>query len=41
MDKIPLTVEQLTGSKVMTVAQVNDATGFAIAGGHATQVVKA
>lgn len=41
MDKIPLTVEALTGSKVMTVAQVNDATGFAIAGGHATQVVKA
>lgn len=41
MDKIPLTVEQLTGSKVMTVAQVNDTTGFAIAGGHATQVVKA
>ena len=41
MDKIPLTVEQLTGSKVMTVAQVNDETGFAIAGGSATQVVKA
>ena len=29
----------LTSSKVITVAQVNDATGFAIAGGHATQVV--
>ena len=41
MDKIPLTVEALTGSKVMTVAQVNNETGFAIAGGHATQVVKA
>lgn len=41
MPKIPLTVEQLTGSKVMTVAQVNKETGYAIAGGHATQVVKA
>lgn len=41
MPKIPLTVEELTGSKVMTIAQVNDETGFAIAGGHATQVVKA
>ena len=41
MPKIPLTVEQLTGSKVMTIAQVNNETGFAIAGGHATQVVKA
>ena len=39
--KLPLTVEQLTGSKIMTVAQVNNETGFAIAGGHATQVVKA
>ena len=29
----------LTSSKVITVAQVNDVTGFAIAGGHATQVV--
>ena len=29
----------LTSSKVITVAQVNDETGFAIAGGHATQVV--
>ena len=36
---IPLTVDQLTGSKVMTVAQVNNQTGFVIAGGHATQVV--
>ena len=41
MTKIPLTVEDLTGSKVMTIAQVNNETGFAIAGGHATQVVKA
>ena len=41
MPKIPLTVEDLTGSKVMTIAQVNNETGFAIAGGHATQVVKA
>ena len=41
MPKIPLTVEALTGSKVMTIAQVNNETGFAIAGGHATQVVKA
>ena len=41
MPKIPLTVEQLTGSKVMTVAQVNKETGFVVAGGHATQVVKA
>lgn len=29
----------LTSGKVITVAQVNDATGFAIAGGYATQVV--
>lgn len=39
--KIPLTVEALTGSKVMTVAQINNETGYAIAGGSATQVVKA
>ena len=30
----------LTSGKTITVAQVNDETGFAIAGGHATQVVK-
>ena len=30
----------LTSGKVITIAQVNDATGFAIAGGNATQVVK-
>ena len=30
----------LTSGKVITIAQVNDATGFAIAGGYATQVVK-
>lgn len=41
MPNIPLTVEQLTGSKVMTVAQVNKETGFVIASGYATQVVKA
>lgn len=41
MPKIPLSVDQLTGSKVMTVAQVNDNTGFVIAGGNATQVVGA
>ena len=29
----------LTSGKVITIAQVNDATGFAIAGGYATQVV--
>ena len=29
----------LTSGKVITIAQVNDATGFAIAGGNATQVV--
>jgi len=40
MPNIPLTIEQLTGSKVMTIAQVNNSTGFAIAGGSATQVVK-
>ncbi len=39
--KLPLTVEQLTGSKIVTVAQVNKETGLAIAGGHATQVVGA
>jgi len=36
----PATIGSLTSGKVVTVAQVNDATGFAIAGGHATQVVK-
>lgn len=41
MPNIPLTIESLTGSKVITVAQVNNETGFAIAGGNATQVVKA
>lgn len=41
MSKIPLTIDLLTGSKVMTVAQVNDETGFVIASGYATQVVKA
>ena len=40
MPNIPLTIEQLSGSKVMTIAQVNNSTGFAIAGGSATQVVK-
>lgn len=39
--EIPITVKELTGSKVMTVVQINKETGFAIAGGHATQVVKA
>lgn len=29
----------LTSGKVITVAQINDETGYAIAGGHATQVV--
>lgn len=38
---IPLTIDQLTGSKVMTVAQVNNETGYVIASGYATQVVKA
>ena len=38
---IPLTVDQLTGSKIMTVAQVNNNTGYVIAGGNATQVVGA
>ena len=41
MPNIPLPIEALTGSKVMTVAQINNETGFAIAGGHATQVVGA
>lgn len=41
MPNIPLSVEQLTGSKVMTVAQINNETGNVIAGGHATQVVGA
>lgn len=39
--EIPITVKDLTASKVMTVVQINKETGFAIAGGHATQVVKA
>lgn len=41
MPNIPLTVDLLTGSKIMTVAQVNNETGFVIASGYATQVVKA
>ena len=41
MPSIPLTVDDLTGSKVMTIAQVNNQTGFVIAGGNATQVVGA
>ena len=41
MPKIPLAIDQLTGSKVMTVAQVNNSTGFVVAGGNATQVVGA
>ena len=41
MPTIPLAVDQLTGSKIMTVAQINNQTGFAIAGGNATQVVGA
>ncbi len=41
MPNIPLPIEALTGSKVMTVAQVNNNTGFVVAGGSATQVVGA
>ena len=41
MPNIPLTVDQLTGSKIMTVAQINNNTGFVVAGGNATQVVGA
>lgn len=41
MPNIPLPIEALTGSKVMTVAQVNNNTGFVVAGGNATQVVGA
>ena len=41
MPNIPLTIDQLTGSKVMTVVQVNNETGFVVASGYATQVVKA
>ena len=41
MPNIPLPIEALTNSKVMTVAQVNNNTGFVVAGGHATQVVGA
>ena len=36
----PATIGSLTSGKYVTVAQVNDATGFAIAGGNAVQVVK-
>lgn len=39
MPNIPLPIEALTGSKVMTVAQINNNTGFVVAGGNATQVV--
>ena len=41
MPNIPLTIDLLTGSKIMTVAQVNNETGFVVASGYATQVVKA
>lgn len=37
----PATISSLTGSKVITVVLVNDETGYCIAEGHATQVVKA
>jgi hypothetical protein len=37
----PATISGLTGSKVITVAEVNKQTGFVVAGGYATQVVKA
>lgn len=37
----PATIGSLTGSKVITVVLVNEQTGYAIAEGHATQVVKA
>ena len=36
----PATIGSLTSGKYVTVAQVNDQTGFAIAGGNAVQVVK-
>ena len=36
----PATIGALTSGKYVTVAQVNDETGFAIAGGNAVQVVK-
>ena len=36
----PATIGSLTGSKVITVVLVNEQTGYAIAEGHATQVVK-
>lgn len=39
MPNIPLPIEALTGSKVMTVAQINNNTGLVVAGGNATQVV--
>lgn len=37
----PATIASLTGSKVITVAEVNKETGFVVASGYATQVVKA
>lgn len=37
----PATISSLTGSKVITVAEVNKETGFVVASGYATQVVKA
>ena len=41
MPEIPINISDLIASKVMTVAQINKETGFAIAGGNATQVVRA
>lgn len=37
----PLTIKSQTASKVITVVAVNNATGFVVASGYATEVVKA
>lgn len=39
MTENPETVKSLTGSKVITVVEINEQTGFVVASGYATQVV--
>ena len=39
MTSNPETVKSLTGSKVITVVEINKQTGFVVASGYATQVV--
>ena len=39
MNSNPQTIASLTGSKVITVVEINEQTGFVVASGYATQVV--